>query len=265
MTLIKQYYIDNTTGAASSTATKNLRIENVRGSNILYHLEDANGYPFILADCQDAFISSTRIRAENLQEFENTPGVGIITYVGIEQSPWNRRKDPDAPTVLFYDVEYTEDNDLSQYGSIEIIDQDTFNQITADYDNRQHSRRVALLNDIKSAILTRINNFVSYLISEGVIAAPSELTTEAKNWRNQIINLGDSGFPRRLPLPPAETHGNAAFPAADYPQYQIRKDRVIRRIYRRWFDMYQYRKINADDIDSFIDVYTESTEYYEEE
>lgn len=263
MTLIKQYYIDDTTGLASSTITRKMRVENIRGLTILHHLEDANGYPFILAHVQDSFISSTRIRAENLQDFENTPGVGIVTYVGVELPSWSIRRNSNAPINLFYDVKYTEDNDLSQYGSIEIIDQDTFNQITANYDNMQNSKRVELLKDIKSAILTRVNNFASYLISEGVISAPSELTDESKKWRNQIVNLGDSGFPKRLPLPPPETHGNVAFPAADYPQYQIRKDRVIRRIYRRWFDMYSYKKV-TDDIDSYVDVISESKEYYEE-
>lgn len=266
MTLIKHYYIDNKVGIASSRSKSDLRYERIKGLNVIHILEDENGYPYMLSECPESFEFTETYRLEGFQNLQNTVGVGIVTYVGFATFT---QYHPDAtkgnPVLIEkYLVTYTKQHDLSQYSSLEVIDQETFNGITSSFDNMQHGRRVTLLNDIKSRLNTRINNFVSYLISEGVISAPQELTQEFKNWRNIITNLGNTGFPKRLPLPPLETHGNPAFPAQDYPQYQIRKDLVIRRQYRRWFLLYEYRKI-IEDLDSPSDILSEAPDAYDEE
>lgn len=264
MTLVKQYFIDDKTGLASSTITKNLKPEKIEGLNILYHLEDANGYAFALSECQDTFISTTRIRPENLEEFQNRPGVGIITYVSVEIPSWFHRKDPQAPPTQFLEVTYSLDNDLSQYGTIEVIDQNTFDQIVADYNDMQRSRRLLLVKNIRSNILARINDFVPVLISDGVMANQSELTQEFKDWRQAIVGLGDTTFPRRIPRPPLETHGNPLFPVETYPQYQIRRDRIIRIQYRRWFRLYEITRINDTDLDDPTSIISDDADAYEE-
>jgi len=264
MTLIKHYYIDNKVGIASSRSKRDLRYERIEGLNVIHVLEDENGYPYMLSQCPENFEFTEIVDEGNLQNLQNDISVGIVTYAGFTTTtPWGPIRG-NVYEVLRYNVTYTKEHDLSQYSSLEVIDQETFNGITSAHDDMQHVRRVTLLNDIKSTLNTRINNFVSHLIDEGVITVPQELTQEFKDWRNIIVNLGNIGFPKRLPPPPPETHGNPTFPAQDYPQYQIRKDLVIRRQYRRWFLLYEYKKV-IEDLDSPSDILSEAPDAYDEE
>ena len=205
--LLKHYMVNRDNGQYIIDTPHGYVYPKLPELEIVHTLSKDNGVLYCLSTCADVLEYTITVLSDELINYQNNSNITITSTIErtIEVPVVdNQTLDPtgEVATQTVYDLVYTEPYVVSQTEGegLQVITQQEWDDVIAEFDSRQQSKRYNILRDIRDKILE---------ITDWIVIRDFEqqetISQEFKTWRQALRDLPNSvEFPSSFPTLPTE-------------------------------------------------------------